>query len=363
MPREHKPFQPKNPNKPTFPPIRQNIPKGTLLVLEIGGNPMGDAKLAERMLRSAKRAGAWAVKFQAYKAGKFIHRAHPAHKELQGEAMPFGLLRDMLALARDLGLKAGLTVFGPEGLVLARGARADFIKLSSGDIDNLRLIRAASNTGIPLVLSTGASTQAEVDRALSALTMPPLALLQCSSLYPCPRELVNLAVMRRWLQEGLPAGLSDHSLGIGASLAAIGMGARMVEKHFTVDTSLPGGDNAMSIVEEEARRLASRIGSGDPSVDPGPYLGSPEKKPQPGEDKGAIRRFAVAGQRIAKGGRLSLGKLCFQRVWAKEGPQGLLPISGDPAAYVALEDIPKGAVILKSRIMAVRLTSRDLTSR
>jgi sialic acid synthase SpsE len=305
-------------------PYILDAPDPRLLVLEIGGNPCGNRDLFTRMVREAAGAGAPAVKFQAFKVKSFVHPSHPSYKELLAEESPFPLLEDMMDLAHDLGLLCGITVFGEEGLCLALEKKADFIKISSGDITYLDLIRKASQTGLPLVISTGASHEFEVKNALSVIPKGPdrrrVFVLQCVSLYPAPPGSINLAVMKRWLSEGKRAGLSDHSLGVKAALAAFDLGAKMVERHFTTDRSLPGGDNAMSMVPKEARKIVSFLKSEEdlnqyvfPLPQDSPLWGKSSKKPVQGEYPDLIRRGALASKKLYKGNPINYEDLYFLR--------------------------------------------------
>lgn len=316
------------------------------IVLEIGGNAMGDLKLAEEMVRQASKCAIWAVKFQAYRVRDFIHRDNPAYEELLGEEMDFGDLASLIKLSHDLSLRCGITVFDPSGIDLAHRAGADFIKLSSGDINYLYLLKALSRSQLPLVLSTGASSQSEVDRALSLFDKPPLALLQCSSIYPCAKEDINLSVMDNWLNLGLPAGLSDHSLGIDASILALQMGAVMVEKHFTTDPKLPGGDNSMSIDPRLAEDLS--LWEKAPKLDPSesPYWGKKLKKPLSQERPDLIRRHAVAGKDLKKGAPLKESQVKFLRVSHRKNPK-LITADSDITKLIPNRDIPEDAVLLE----------------
>jgi sialic acid synthase SpsE len=323
-------------------------------VAEIGGNHGGSPELAALMVRAAARSGFGLVKFQAYRTGLFLHRSSPFHGELGREELPFAALSALGTLARDLGLGFGLSVFGPEGLELALSLGADFVKISSGDLNHHPLIRMAAASGLPLVISTGAAAQAEVDRALALSGPNLLAVLQCTSLYPAPEGLMHLAVMDGWLQRGLPAGLSDHSLRTGAMRMAFLLGAAMIEKHFTTDRGLPGGDNAMSLTPDMMEALARELrglgvwgratgGRGDREMalgpGPGELWGSPVKEVQPGEEPRLIRRWAVCARDLKKGQPLDPADLAFQRLSAElAGGDGLLGPDMDLAGLSLLRD-------------------------
>ena len=295
------------------------------IVAEIGGNHGGDPALARRMVKAAADCGAAAVKFQAYRTSEFLSPFSPYFDELAAEELAFEDLGQLVALAHDLDICAGLTIFDLDGLDLAKDCGADFIKISSGDISHNRLLSAAAQTGRPLIISTGASTRAEVRTALDYLRPAEdhLLLMQCASLYPSPPEAANLAVMRTWLDEGLAAGYSDHVLGPSAALAALRLGALAVEKHFTTSRNLPGGDNSISAEAEEiallaaeARRVPARTEAQQPQTEADrTLLGSPHKYVHPLEEpvRALIRRTATAVVDLQAGRQLTWTDLALRR--------------------------------------------------
>jgi sialic acid synthase SpsE len=278
------------------------------------------------MVNAAARAGAPAVKFQAYAVKDFIHPRNKVYNEMLAGEMPYGLIEDMTKLAHDLGMQCGMTVFSPEGIDRALACKADFIKIASGDINYLALIREAANAGPPLILSTGASTSKDVRRVLGLLNSMdrrPAALLQCTSLYPAPATSCYLAVMAEWLSLGLPAGFSDHSMGVSGPLFAYALGALTVEKHFTTDRTLPGGDNFMSLLPEQVAVITSgAMKVMHPETNPlleaaareSLYYGQRIKRVFHGEDRRAVRRVACAARRLPKGTALRTHNLKFLRL-------------------------------------------------
>lgn len=320
-----------------------------LLAAEIGGNHAGDPELAGRMVEAAAACGAGAVKFQAYRTADFLSPLSPYYDELAAEELPFEQLAALLARARGLGLAAGLTVFDPSGLDLAREGRADFIKISSGDLNNGPLLEPAARAGRPLFVSTGAAEAGEVAEALELLApaRERLVLLQCAALYPAPPEAANLEVMVDWLAAGLAAGYSDHVLGPAAAEAALTLGAQVLEKHFTLDRGLPGGDNAISAQPEEFARLANwaqlclRL------------RGRGRKEPHPLEMamRPLIRRAVTAARDLPAGHRLAAEDLALLR--PPPAAEGLEPkqlprlpgrrlkrplVKGAPLAWADLDD-------------------------
>jgi sialic acid synthase SpsE len=330
-----------------------------LVIAELGGNHGGDPKLAADLCREASKAGANGVKFQAYKTDLFLHSQTEYYKDLANEELSFDILANLITLSHDLGLMAGLTVFGDEGIDLALKTKADYLKISSGDLNYHQLIKKAAQIPLPLIISTGACQAEEITAALALIPPPNPIVLQCTSLYPAPKTALNLSVIGQWLEQGMKAGFSDHSLGIEPSLAAMEMGAVMVEKHFTLDKTWPGGDNAMSILPEDLRNMASFakkcLTGGAPPKDPplvlnksNPpgYWGQPHKTLQPGENPRLIRRWAVAAKNLSRGQKLDPRLILFQRV-----PLVPYPLLGptDPIIeYQVKNDIPKGSPIALS---------------
>lgn len=278
-----------------------------LLVAEIGGNHAGDPNLAARMVEAAAACGAGAVKFQAYRTAEFLSPLNPYYNELAAEELPFERLAALVAKAHGLGLAAGLTVFDQSGLDLVRDCRADFIKISSGDLTNAPLLSLAAKADRPLFISTGAAEADEVAEAL-AIVEPArenLVLLQCTALYPAPLDAANLGVMVDWLA----AGYSDHCLGPAAAEAALTLGALVLEKHFTLDRNLPGGDNAISAQPDEFARLVSWANRC--------FIirGQSGKRPHPLEMpmRPLIRRAVVAARDLPAGHRLIADDLALRR--------------------------------------------------
>jgi len=282
-----------------------------LLVAEIGGNHGGDPGLAAKMVSAAAVAGAGAVKFQAYRTPAFLSRLSPYYEELALEELTFERLAVLVGQARRLGLAAGLTVFDEDGLALADECRADFIKISSGDLTNHDLLARAARAQQPLFISTGAATETEVRDALAVLkpAKERLVLLQCTSLYPAPPESANLAAMVRWLEEGLAAGYSDHVLGPEAAIMALTLGAVVLEKHFTIDRALPGGDNSLSALPADFRELARWVPLRES------LWGAPVKSPHPLEApmRPIIRRAVLAARELKAGRRLNADDLALMR--------------------------------------------------
>jgi N,N'-diacetyllegionaminate synthase len=228
------------------------------VIAEIGGNHNGDLGLAQRMVDAAADAGVWAVKFQTYKPGELVDPSSEYYEIFAGEALSFEEFADLAQYCRARGVEFMSTPFGQESADLLASLEVPAFKVASGDLTHLSFLRYVAAKGRPVLLSTGASEWADIDRAVEVLRAAgcDYVLLHCTAAYPAVDEEINLRVLpelkRRY---GCPVGFSDHSLGVDLALAAIALGASVVEKHFTIDRELPGGDNDMSITPDEMQAL------------------------------------------------------------------------------------------------------------
>ena len=312
----------------------------SLLVAEIGGNHGGDPVLARRMIDAAHRAGVHLVKFQAYQTKTFLTRQSGYYDELAREELGFKQLENLAAYCRSKNLLFLVSVFDRAGIDLVRRLECPAVKISSGDLDNHPLLDEAAGLGLPLILSTGASDFKEIEQALDRLEEKgarKVLLLQCTSLYPCPDDQVNLRVIPELARLfNLPVGFSDHSPGVEIPLAAMALGAALVEKHFTTDRDLPAGDNEMSCLPEEMALLVKAA----PRLTRA--LGSPDKKLTVGEVEvpGIIRRSIVAGHKISPGETLTLENLALKRPGGGIRPVELEKLIGRRAVGHFFEDEP-----------------------
>ena len=260
-----------------------------LIIAEVGVNHNRDVKLAFEMIAAAAEAGADIIKFQtaipelvqtdeAPKAAyqevstadmatamdmtRSFHFEHETFALLKDEVERHG--REFLSTAFDLRSLAFLSTLNPKRY-----------KIPSGEITNFPYLKAVAKTGKPVIMSTGLSTLEEISESIDYLVMngtkhDDLSLLQCTTSYPTPDSEVNLAAMGFLRREfNLEVGLSDHSVGVTASVAAAALGATIIEKHFTTDKNLPGPDQKTSLepnefkdLVEHVRRVESMIGLG-----------------------------------------------------------------------------------------------------
>jgi N-acetylneuraminate synthase/N,N'-diacetyllegionaminate synthase len=279
------------------------------VVAEAGVNHNGDPDLALRLVDAAADAGADAVKFQTFDA-RALSLADAPQATYQRERAAAGSQRDMLlalelsedalratqARAAERGIAWFSTPFDIGSLELLADLGVPVIKIGSGDLTDLPLLRAAAAIGLPMIVSTGMATLQEVALAVEAVRTagdPPLALLQCVSAYPADAADVNLRAMETLRERfDVPVGFSDHTLGIGAPIASAALGAAMIEKHLTLDVSLPGPDHAASLEPSAFTRMVTGIREATAA------LGDGRKEPRPEEED--VRRVARRSLTVAR---------------------------------------------------------------
>jgi N-acetylneuraminate synthase len=286
------------------------------VIAEIGVNHNGSLELALQMIAAAVDAGADVVKLQTFSAEALTTRsAQKASYQVDrtGDGSQQDMLRSLqLSLEDHVRLMDECEARGVDFLsspfdvasvdALIRLGVAE-IKIASGEITNLPLLRRVGAVGLPVLLSTGMSTMDEVEAALAALAASALdrsliTLLHCTSEYPAPPEDVNLRAMVSMRERfGLPVGYSDHTDGTTIAVAAVALGARVIEKHFTLDRTMEGPDHAASL---EPDRFAAMV-RGIRVVERA--LGDGNKGPTAGELKTmrVARKSIVAARDIAAG--------------------------------------------------------------
>ena len=249
------------------------------VIAEAGVNHDGKLSQALELVAAAKRAGADAVKFQTFRADRLVTRDAPqAEYQAQGEkrrSTQHEMLRrlelsddDHLALVRrcrELGVLFLSSPFDERSADLLEELGVPAFKIGSGELTNTPLLQHVARKGRPMLVSTGMADIEEVRIAVDAIRAAgndDLVLLHCVSLYPAPLEDVNLRAMQTLRSEfGVPVGYSDHTEGNEAAMAAVALGACVLERHFTLDRSLPGPDHRMSIDEEGLSSLVRTIRS------------------------------------------------------------------------------------------------------
>jgi N,N'-diacetyllegionaminate synthase len=297
------------------------------VIAEAGVNHNGDLGLAGRLVDAAADAGADAVKFQTFRTAALVSAAAPkARYQVEttggGESQQAMLARLELSAAAHAALKAHAarrslvffsTPFDEASADLLEGLGVALFKVPSGEVTNLPLLRHVAAKGRPVLLSTGMCTLDEVAVAVATVRAagdPPLAILHCVSAYPAPAEDTNLKAMDTLRERfGCPVGLSDHSLGIEIALAAVARGAALLEKHLTLDRTLPGPDHRASLEPADFAALVRGVRAVESA------LGDGVKRPMPSEldTRAVARRSLVAARALPAGHRIRPGDIAIKR--------------------------------------------------
>jgi N-acetylneuraminate synthase len=248
------------------------------LIAEISANHHQDFDHAVRLIHAIKAAGADAVKLQTYTPDTLtIDCDRPEFRigggtiwdgrklyDLYAEAFtPWEWQPKLKAVADELGLDLFSTPFDASAVDFLEAMDVQAHKIASFEVVDLDLIRRVALTGKPVIMSTGMASLAEIEDAVEAFREAggtQLALLKCTSCYPAPAEEMNLRTIPHLAQAfGVPAGLSDHTLGIAVPVAAVALGACIVEKHFTLSRSEPGPDSAFSLESDEFKAMVEAV--------------------------------------------------------------------------------------------------------
>lgn len=295
-----------------------------LIVAEIGNNHEGDFGAAQELVREAAACGAGAVKLQTYRTPLFVRPVdRERYERMSRFELPPEQVEELAGLARSLGLLFLSTPLDLESAALLEPL-VDAYKIASGDNDFLALLEAVAATGKPAILSTGLSDLAQVERATQLFRGRELAVLHCTSAYPAPPEEANLAAIRLLAERlGCTVGYSDHTLGVEACAAAVAVGARILEKHFTLDKERSSfRDHRLSADPPELRELVTRVRRVET------LLGKPEKAVQPSEEGLAVaaRRSIVAAADLPAGHTVGPEDLTWLRPadGLRPGDEGLL---------------------------------------
>ncbi len=252
--------------------IGQNHP--SYIIAEIGLNHNGDIELAKQMINQAHRAGASAAKLQTYKKGRISPKVRTSryYEDLVDTQDSLSDILDKVSFSKEAteelfsyGKKIGITIFSTpfdiESLKILESLECPAYKISSMDIVNLPLIRAVAETEKPVIISTGMSDISDIQAATDEVLArgnSQLILLHCVSSYPCPPSSANIKTINKLSNTfETIVGYSDHTTGIDIALASVALGAKVIEKHFTVDRKMDGPDQNFSILEDELSLLSS----------------------------------------------------------------------------------------------------------
>lgn len=236
------------------------------LIAELGLNHNKDPELAKKMVAAAAESGANAVKLQSYTTKFFVNSDDEQAKPLYDIFAEYEIDQAFHIAVRDAAKSEGVdfisTPLTLDWVDHLAEMNADYLKIASGDINNFQLLERAASTKLPLLISTGASHFSQIERVISFLKLwkrEQSALLHCVSLYPTPPEKTNLSRIARIENHfQVLTGFSDHTLGDSAAPLAIAAGAVLIEKHFTLDTSLPGPDHKISATPDILKSIREK---------------------------------------------------------------------------------------------------------
>lgn len=310
----------------------------TFIIAEAGVNHNGDIDIAKKMIDAASEAGVDAVKFQTFKAEKIVSmNAQKAEYQLENTnntESQFEMLKkleidkkthlELIEYCKEKKVMFLSTPFDIESVKMLVELGIGIIKIPSGEITNLPYLREVARQKRKVILSTGMSNMQEVKEAVQVLKengAKDITVLHCNTQYPTPMEDVNLRAMIRMKDElKLEVGYSDHTQGIEVPIAAVAMGATVIEKHFTLDKTMEGPDHKASLEPDELREMVKAIRNIEKA------LGNGEKNKTESEvdNLAIVRKSIVAACKIEKG-ELFTGK----NLTVKRPGNGINPMKWD----------------------------------
>jgi N-acetylneuraminate synthase len=291
------------------------VMKKTFIIAEAGVNHNGDINLAYKLIDAAKEAGADAVKFQTFKSEKVIskkaemaeyQKKNTGKEESQIEMikrleLTYNDFSDLKKYCDKKGIMFLSTAFDNESIDFIDNLVPIF-KVPSGEINNFPYLEKIAQKNKPVIMSTGMANLSDIEKALKTIKNVnedlDITVLHCTTNYPCPYDEVNLKAMNTIKNAfKVKVGYSDHTLGVEIPVAAVAMGAEIIEKHFTLDKTLPGPDHKASLEPRELKDMVEKIRNIEKA------LGDGIKKPNLSEEKikSAARKSLVANMDLEKG--------------------------------------------------------------
>ena len=326
----------------------------TVIIAEAGVNHNGSIDIAKEMIDVASDAGADFIKFQTFKSEDLVtkkaEQAEYQKKKGEKNNTQFEMLKkleldleshgELISYCNKKNIQFLSTAFDIESLKMLKNFNLPFYKIPSGEITNFPYLKHIGHEKKPIIMSTGMSTLEEVKKALKILInsgarKEDIIILHCNTEYPTPIIDVNLRAMLTIKEKlGVKVGYSDHTLGIEVSLAAVALGAKVIEKHFTLDRNMSGPDQAASLEPKELNSLVSSIRNIENA------LGDGNKKPTKSEEKNinAARKSIVAKSKIEKGDFFSETNLTTKRPGSGLSPMNWNKIIGQQSDREYQED-------------------------
>lgn len=324
----------------------------TIIIAEAGVNHNGDFATAKKMIAAAKEAGADYVKFQTAVPELVISEFAPQaeyQKENTGVVesqldmcrkihLPLADYRPLADYCKEVGIGFMSTPFDLTSIDLLAEIGQDYFKIPSGEITNLPYLRKVAEKGIPVILSTGMSTIEEIEDAVQiltgshhttpegfkpTLTRDDIIVLHCNTQYPTPYHDINLRAMQTLADElKVKTGFSDHSLGIEAPIAAVALGARVIEKHFTLSRTMAGPDHKASLEPDELKAMVTSIRHIEEALGDGVKRVTDSERPNI-----EIARKSIVATRPIKKGEI----LTEENIYVKRPGNGVSPMLWDQA--------------------------------
>ena len=311
------------------------------IIAEAGVNHNGSLDVAKQLVEAAAQAGADAVKFQSFIADNLVSKEAPKAKyqtqtteesESQYEMLKrleldTGAHKELIAHCQAQGLEFLSTPFDHKSIDLLNSLGLQAFKIGSGEITNLPYLRKIGGLNKKVILSTGMADLGEIEDALQVLeeagtNRGKITVLHCNTEYPTPMEDVNLRAMQTIATAfpGIQVGYSDHTLGIEIPIAAVALGSKVIEKHFTLDKSMPGPDHKASLEPDELTRMVQAIRNIEMA------MGSGEKKPSASE----LKNMPIARKSIVAARNIELGEeVTESNITIKRPGNGISPMRWD----------------------------------
>ena len=335
--------------------IEDIIGESTFIIAEAGVNHNGNIKLAKELIDVAAEAGADAVKFQTFNADKLVTKDAPKanyqNETTDKNESQYDMLKNLelskvdheklIKYCKKKNIKFMSTPFSFDTVDLLEDVDLDLYKIGSSDTNNLPLLKYVAKKNKPIILSTGMSTLTEVSEAVDTILNKgndKIILLHCVSNYPAEYENVNLKAMETMCKAfDLEVGYSDHTLGIEVPIAAVAMGAKVIEKHFTLDKTMEGPDHKASLNPKELEDMVNSIRNIEKA------LSHPKKQPTINEveNKKTVRKSLVINKKKTRGDTVYNTDIEIKRPGTGIAPKYLDIITG----MKLMKDINKDMVL------------------
>lgn len=327
--------------------------KHTIIIAEAGVNHNGSIEMAKQLIDAAAIAGVDYVKFQTFKAEKLVTKnAKQAEYQQRNAAAESQLAmlkklelskkehEELIGYCQEKGVRFLSTAFDMESVEYLHSLNLGLWKIPSGEITNYPYLVKIAQYGEPVILSTGMSTMEDIKQSIdvlcnNGLTKEQITLLHCNTEYPTPMQDVNLQAMLQMREQlGAKVGYSDHTKGIEVPIAAVALGAEVIEKHFTLDRTLPGPDHKASLEPKELKAMVDSIRNIEQA------LGDGQKQVSESERKNMAiaRKSIVAAKIIRKGDLLTEENLTTKRPGSGISPMRWNEVLGTKAVRDFAED-------------------------